>query len=271
MRTQSGPYEAFARTGYVARGIVYLTVGIIALSVVFGVRGRAQSFTEALSDWSAHPSGRILVLTIAAGLGCLALWRLAQGFLDADRLGSSFQALRRRLVYAVSSLVYLGVAIGATRIAFGGGSPSSPQSWAAWILSWPMGSSLLAVAGTGFLAVAIGGIVRAFRFPAEKRLDVERETSAWVVPIGRAGSAARAVVFGIIGYFLVASAYRNDIRQVRDMGGALNTLLAQDYGIYLYFTVAMGLLGFGVFGLFEALFRHVEPPPKCDALSALSE
>jgi hypothetical protein len=238
--------------------MVYATVGVAALSVIFGSRTRALSFTEALSDVSGKVTGRVLIIGIAFGLLCFALWRLAQGLFDADRLGSDLKGILRRSVYAFSSVAYLGSAAVAIRIGIYGGSPGSPHGLAARALSWPMGSFFLALVGAGSIGVALGAGLKACRSPSEKPLNVNSQASSWMLPIGRAGNSARGFVYLIIGYFLVVTAYSGDIREVRDMGGALNALLSQPYGVYLYLAVALGLLAFGIFEFIEGIFRRVE-------------
>jgi hypothetical protein len=238
--------------------MVYATVGVAAFSVLLGSRSRPLNFTEALSDVSTKAAGRVLIIAIALGLVCFALWRLAQGLLDADRLGSDLKGTFRRLVYAFSSIAYLSTAAVAIRIGLFGGSPGSPHVLAARALSWPMGSFVLALFGVGSLGVALGAGLKVFRRPSEKHLNVSRKAFLGMLPIGRTGNGARSVIFFVIGYFLLLAAYSGDIREVRDMGGALNELLSQPYGIFLYSAAALGLLAFGIFEFIEGLFRQVE-------------
>ena len=50
---------------------------------------------------------------MAIGLVCFALWRLLQAGLDADRLGTEWQALLRRAGFAISAAVNAALAISA--------------------------------------------------------------------------------------------------------------------------------------------------------------
>ena len=104
------PYQVIARVGYAARGIVYVIVGAAALSVAFGARKNALSITSALQELFRQPMGTIVILGIAGGLTCFAFWRIAQGLLDADKLGRSPRALFRRVAYAISSIAYFALA-----------------------------------------------------------------------------------------------------------------------------------------------------------------
>ena len=198
----------------------------------------------------------MLVLGIAVGMACFALWRIAQGVLDADNLGKKPHALVRRAAYTVSSLAYFALAAMAVGTIFQV-STSSPRSWAAWISSWPLGSALLGLVGLGVLAVGAATAMRAFRAPFKRDLDLQPLAKKWLVAIGRAGHAARSVIFVLIGYFLIISAAQSNTREVRDMAGALDALQKQHFGMILYGSIALGLIAFGAFEFIQALYRKV--------------
>jgi hypothetical protein len=107
------------------------------------------------------------------------------------------------------------------------------------------------------LGVGASTAIKAYRAPFEKEFDLKSSAAKWLVPIGRAGHAARALIFLLIGYFLVMSAYYSDVHQVKDMAGALNVLQRQRFGMIIYTAVALGLTCFGVFEFIQAFFRKV--------------
>jgi hypothetical protein len=165
----------------------------------------------------------------------------------------------QRASYALSSMAYLGIAAVAAGIVLRLPSQrtSSPKGWAAWMLSWPLGSFALGVIGAGFLAVSATTAIKAYRAPFKKEFDLKSSTAKWLVPIGRAGHGARAIIFLLVGYFLMMSAYNSDVHEVKDMAGALNVLQRQQFGMVLYTSVAVGLTCFGIFEFIQALFRKV--------------
>ena len=67
--------------------------------------------------------------------------------------------------------------------------------------------------------------------------------------VGRAGHAARAVVFAIIGWSLVRAGWLNNEGAAKGLGEALLSL--RDNGM-VYTLVAIGLLLFGAFSLVTA-------------------
>ena len=125
------------------------------------------------------------------------------------------------------------------------------------MLGWPLGSLALGLVGVGFLVIGATTSVKAYRAPFKRDFDLKSSSAKWLVPIGRAGHAARAIIFLLVGYFLMASAYDSDIHEVKDMAGALNVLQHQQYGMILYTAVAIGLTCFGLFEFVQAFFRKI--------------
>jgi hypothetical protein len=125
------------------------------------------------------------------------------------------------------------------------------------VLGWPLGSLALGLIGAGFLVIGTTTAVKAYRAPFKRDFDLKSSATKWLVPIGRAGHAARAIIFLLVGYFLIASAYDSDIHEVKDMAGALNVLQHQQYGMILYTAVAIGLTCFGLFEFVQAFFRKI--------------
>ncbi len=93
-----------------------------------------------------------------------------------------------------------------------------------------------------------------------RHLAAGPEQARWVVPLGRAGYAARGVVFIVVCAFLLVAAYQSDPSEARGLGGALLALQEQPFGRALYGLVALGLAAFGAFGFVEARYRRIDAP-----------
>ena len=75
---------------------------------------------------------------------------------------------------------------------------------------------------------------------------------------GRLGIAARGIVFGVVGTFLIRAALEYDPQEARGLGGALQTLAQQPFGPWLLGAVALGLVAYGLFMLSVSRYRHIE-------------
>ena len=127
---------------------------VVALSVAAGTRKNALTLSDALRELIHGPLGLVFVSAIAVGMMCFALWRIAQGFLDADNLGTGPRAAVRRAGSGLSSMAYFGIAAIAAGIALrlpSWTSTSSTKNWASWLLGLPLGSVALGLIGAGFL------------------------------------------------------------------------------------------------------------------------
>ncbi len=71
--------------------------------------------------------------------------------------------------------------------------------------------------------------------------------------------AARGVVFGIVGGFLLLAALRTSPGEARGVGGALKALQQQPFGPWLLGVVALGLIAYGIFELVKARYRRITP------------
>jgi hypothetical protein len=75
--------------------------------------------------------------------------------------------------------------------------------------------------------------------------------------IGILGHLARMAIFGLIGSFLVKSAWEYDSKEARGLDGALLELAQQPYGGLLLGAVAVGLLAYALFCLVQARYRRI--------------
>ena len=98
-------------------------------------------------------------------------------------------------------------------------------------------------------------IIKSVRAGFLKHLDQRAARKAWIKATGRAGYAARGVVFLIMASFFWQSARQADASEAGGMGSALASLPPT-----LQLIVAAGLLLFGVFSIVEAIYRRITDP-----------
>src|SRR5215207_9573170 len=255
--------ERLARLGYATEGAMYALIGLLAARVAFGTGDHATGQRGALEIIAGSPFGGVLVGLIALGFLGYALWRGLQAVADPDGEGTDLKALGKRVGYGVSALVYTALAFSAAGLILGSASQGggTPDDWTALLLSWPLGRVLVVCVGIAVVGVGLRELYQAYkaRFLKYLKLDemgerVRRWTERW----GRLGTAARGIVFGVVGTFLIRAALEYDPQEARGLGGALQTLARQPLGPWLLGAVALGLVAHGLFVLSVARYRHID-------------
>jgi hypothetical protein len=255
--------QRLARLGYAAKGVVYALVGGLALAAAFGERGRAEGADGALATVVSAPFGRALLGVIAFGLVGHVVWRLVQAGLDPEGRGSDSKGLAQRAGLALSAAIYGVLALEAVRLARGtggGGGGDAASHWTARALDLPFGRVLVGLVGVGVAAYGVYQGVKAVRSDVCKRLDLSglgAQGRTNVERAGRAGLAARGVVFVLVGGFLLSAAWQEQAAEARGLDGVLRTLERQPYGPVVLGLVALGLAAYGVFQLVQARYRRI--------------
>lgn len=264
--------EHFARAGLAARGLVYVMVGGLAALAAIGSGGGVGGGGSALRTLLNEPLGVLPLGLIGLGLVCFSAWRLINAALDADGHGTSPKGLGVRAVHVLSGVVNGGLALTAFNLAIGagaGGDDDAAQDWTAWLLTQPFGRWLVAAVGLGVIGAGIFHLVKAWKGDLLKRLSVPSDRRSMALTLGRLGYAARGVVFGVIGIFLIVAALHSDSSEAKGLGGALEALREQPFGWALLALVALGLAAFGAFGVVQARWRRIQAPDLADARSAV--
>jgi len=244
--------QTFARAGWFARGVVYCLLGVLALIGTGASDASPQGVFRSVQDM---PGGPWLLSLLALGLALYGAYRLYSAALDSEGKGDDTKGAAIRVGYAASGLAHFFLAYAAARLALGkpsSGDGATEQRAADMVLDIPIGEALIGALGLAFLAAAAHQAVNAWT--TEFMADTGPGAPRWVVPIGRAGLAARAVVFAVIGLSLISAGWFGSAGEVKGLGDALSSLADQPE---LYALVGIGLFLFGVHSFVDARWRRV--------------
>jgi uncharacterized protein DUF1206 len=254
--------QGLMRLGYIARGLVYLVPGVLALRLAIGTHGAMITQTETIGVIGRQPLGRLLLIPVAVGLAGYALWGMVRAVLDPLRKGHSVRGIMERLGYAMSGLAYAGLLAATVRfLASAARHTAKDRDWAAELLAKPSGAWLLGIVGLCWIAGAgVLQISEGWRGSFKDDLALERMGSGerrWAARLGHVGIVARGVVFSIIGMLLVAAALHANPHMESGLDGAMLELTRHPFGRILLAAVAMGLIAFGVFSVMCARWMRM--------------
>lgn len=239
------------RVGFAARGLLYIVIAFLVIGA-----GRAEDPSGAL-QYLSQGGGRLLLIVMAAGLIAYGMWRLADAAFNIERHEQGKKGAIERVGAAVSGLVHLLLAWQAIRLIRGVASAGDAQQQGAQTaLAWPGGPALLLAAGAVIAGVGVYQLVKAARATFLQHLEPRVASQPWALWTGRAGYAARGLVFLISGWFLVRAGLDENAQEAGGMADALAWLSSP-----LDFIVAIGLAGFGLFSLIEARYRVLHDVP----------
>jgi hypothetical protein len=262
----SGWYAVLARTGLVAKGVSFGIVGMLAIKLALGDGGKATSREGALQSLAQHSFGRVLLILLALGFGAYALWRFVQAFAEREG-GGEKEALKKwgkRAGYVGRGLIYAGLTFSAIKILVGAGTNESQtqraHKTAATILGWPAGTWIVGIVGAAIVGAGLWNLYRGLSRNFEDKWRVGGMSGTarkWGGRAGVLGHLARAVVFTLVGIFVVRAALDYNPKDAIGIDGALQKLAHASYGPYLLGLTAAGLICYGLYCFVDARYRDV--------------
>ncbi|HLK43091.1 MAG TPA: DUF1206 domain-containing protein [Thermoleophilia bacterium] len=257
-------FRWLVRIGFVARGITYGVIGGVALAIALGAGGlgAAPNQQGALTLIARTSLGRPALVVIAAGLLAYAVWKISQGIFGRGPEGGGGAALLDRVGNLGGGVVYLVFFAVAVRVLTGsaGNSSAAPKQATGGILGWPGGPVIVGVGGAALLVISLYQLYDALRggFLQETKTErMDRRQRRLFLSLGRIGLTARALVFLLIGYFLLRTAIDYNPSNAIGVDGALARLYHQPLGPWLVGLVSSGLLVFAAFTFFEGRYRRL--------------
>jgi hypothetical protein len=266
-RAGRGWYAVLARTGLVAKGVSYGLVGVLAVALALGAGGQATSRQGALEKLAANGFGKVVLVLLAIGFAAYAIWRFVQAVAEREDPGEAKGAAKKwakRAGYVGRGLIYAALTASTVKILLGSGGGQSQTGKAhkttAMVLSWPAGTWLVGIAGAVIVGVGLWNLYRGVARKFEDRWrtgEMGEQARKWGARVGLVGHVARAVVFSLIGIFLVKAAIDYNPKDAIGLDGALRKLADAGYGPYLLGLTAAGLVAYGLYCLVDARYRDV--------------
>ena len=256
--------EGLARAGYFAKGVVYFMVGLLAATAAFQ-GGTPQGNKGALEALLHQPFGKVALALVGLGLLGYAVWKFVQAIKDTEYKGSDVSGYIQRGGFALSGLAHVSIALLCAQTVLSGGgsgagSTGNAQDATASVMNQPFGQWLVGAAGLVLVAFGLFRMSIAWNRSFKSKFHLEQMSShekEIAVKAGIFGIAARAVVFGLTGVFLIKAALTANPQHAGTLQQVLKTVEQQ--GTWYLAVLAFGLIAYAVFQGFMARYRHIKP------------
>ncbi|MDN3645476.1 DUF1206 domain-containing protein [Pontixanthobacter aestiaquae] len=251
MVDKSEKFGWLVRLGYFSRAILYVVLGLIALTSAGRISQGTNGIFQAVED---IPAATAILWLMTLGLFGYALFRFASTFFDIENNGSDKKGWAKRIGHAGSGIGHLALAYTAYQFAnSGSASGGGAQAAAAGVLSVEFGGVVLGLLGIAFFATAFFQAKKGFVGEFMHRISSDApQATRW---LGGFGYSARAVVYAVIGWSLFKAGFMSSgAEQVKTLGDALASLAGEGM---IFSVTAIGLLVFGLFSLVLARYRVI--------------
>ena len=264
--------RAGSRLGLACRGTVYLLVGYLAFRLALAAHGREGEPASSAGAVQAavDPAwGRVPLVLLVAGLAAYALSQLLEAVFRPARAAGTLGRWRQRAVSSWGFVLYSVFCLSTARLLAGTPPQQTAQSeqrqdtgMTADLLRTGWGKALLMLVGILVVAGGLEAARRAVRLNFRERFTDERMSRALAMltrALGAFGSVARAVVFVLVGVFLVKAAVLSSADQTKGLDAIFRSVASSPYGSWLLALLACGLFCYGLYCLVEARYRDLTP------------
>jgi hypothetical protein len=267
-RELGGRFQTIGRIGWVAKGVIYVLIGVLAFQIAREGQGSGEEANSggAVATLADRSYGQVLVAILGIGLALYVVWRVFSALLPGDWTG---HALLERIGYMVSAVIYGSLAWVMAQIVVGGGDQGAQQKEdstlhgaVASMMERTWGRWIVGLAALVVLGVAVDFAKKAWTQSFRKDISpspngTERRA---IIRLGQLGWAARAVSTALIAFFLARAAITYDASEAGGIDGSLRSFVGYRWGQAVVVAVAVGFVAYGLFCLISARYQRLRGP-----------
>jgi len=252
-----GVLKNIARTGYIAKGIIYLITGILTFMAAINIGGQKAGKEEVLEFIEKQHLGSTLLILLSIGLLCYAIWRFAQALVDPQKRHGKSKNKGQRFALFISGTTYVGLAGIAVLVA--GGSKENSGIKHSSIFTTEAGLWVLAGIGLIFIGRGVYQITRLFKTNFVRKFElgsmIDEKKRRIIKNSAYLGMSARAVIFFTIGYFALKGAITANLNEVKDTSDVFSFIETSFWGSFQLGLVALGFICYALYMFLSAKYR----------------
>jgi uncharacterized membrane protein YiaA len=247
-----------ARAGLIAKGFVYLLLGVIVLmnTIEISHEKSAADKTGVFQTLHDNFAGKWLIPIIALGLLCYSLWR----FTEAIKLIKEKENIKKAIRYFFSGTVYILVCYTAVQLMINTFTKNgdNEQKLAQQALTKPFGQWLLGIAAVVLAAIgvyqAVYGLSEKYRKHVQE-LSLHATSSKVLLLSGKTGYVSRGVVWITMAWLMLKAAFSGSSKEAGDTSKVFQ-FMESSWGSPVLSVVALGLIAYGIFNGVRAKYER---------------
>lgn len=261
LRNNNEWISKIAGAGLIAKGVVYVMLGVIALMTAFNIgddhaeKANSKGVFKTIQDL---PAGVFFLAIIAAGLICYMAWRFIQA--STSNKTNSRNYLGKRLRYIFSGIAYGALAFTAIRIILHtqSGNGDQNQEFASKILQESYGQWIAAAVALLFASIGVYQIYYGLAEKYKKHANgFITDSSQLLLKSAKIGYVSRGIVWLIIAWLFLRAALHSNSSEAGDTGKAFEFIESSTFGTYILVTLSLGVIMYGIFNFIRARYDRL--------------
>ncbi len=250
------------RLGFLAKGLIYSLIGILAFRLAIGMRGgRLVDSSGVLRTLLGQPFGLIMLVVISFGILGYAAYYVFEAVMDTRHRGGGLKGWTSRTLTIIKAVAYGTIGVEALRLVLGNRKAAGgPEETASTVMLFPLGAWFLVLVGLGIAIYGVMQLRMTWNGKFDDDLDearVRREAS-WLLTIGRLGIGARSIILVLMGFTLSWAGIERQPSNADGYRESLMMLFFQPFGGWILAAIGGGLFLFGVFELAHVKYARIQ-------------
>ncbi len=243
-------------------GIIYTSIGVIAILSFLKLKQGGADESSFFVLLNAFFVGRVINWIIILGGVCFVVWRFYEAFQDPYKVGNDKSGILLRTGAAFSSFADAFIAFTALQAIFSEnkapvtGEPVQQRSLVGELLQSAFGHVVIYATGIVVLLTALVlvmyGLSKRFT-EALNGEDFSKGQRAVVHGIAYAGYFSRGVILGIVGFFFLKAAIKNNSSYVVNTDKAFD-FIGDHVGHTYFILIAIGTICYGIYMFILGLY-----------------
>jgi hypothetical protein len=243
--------------GCLSTGLIYITVGTIAILSFLKVRDGGADESSMLAVMNGFSAGKIFVWVILTGTASYIVWRIYEAITDPYGYGKSLPGRAKRIGIALSTVADMLIVYTAIRVLLNigeiqtNGLPTEERKMAHTILEHSWGSAVMIGMGSVISIVAIVQLVYGITRGYSERINIDSfniRLKIMMPVLGWIGYFSRGIILAIIGFFFIKAGVSGKADYVVNTDKAFD-FIGDNIGHFYFIAVAIGTICYGIFML----------------------